>query len=187
MYIIDLSLIGFYLLVIYIIVDFIRKRTENLGKRIVLYTFIFYVANVLQLTTGGIAIPQSIIDNVVRIQPIPFYFVLDLLNHYERSGLDWHFWNALQHSFHNFIMLLPLGIYLPVLFQTKSLKKVTIIIFLSSLTIETYQLILSYLNVLWIGRTFNVDDLILNTAGGVVGLLIYLAGEKALKRIEVHN
>lgn len=70
----------------------------------------------------------------------------------------------------NFIMLLPLGIYLPLLY--KGLRKFSgfiAILFISlfvSIVIELLQLITSY-------RSADVDDVILNTLGGCLGFIIY--------------
>ena len=75
-------------------------------------------------------------------------------------------------SFYNLIMLFPLGVYLSLIFNVKNLKKAIIILFLSSLFIEVNQLIFGYLGFLS-GRTFNVDDLMLNTLGGALGFMVF--------------
>jgi len=70
----------------------------------------------------------------------------------------------------NFIMLLPLGIYLPLLYR--GLRRaynffiVLLICFLVSVGIELLQLATSY-------RSTDIDDVILNTMGGGAGFLIY--------------
>ena len=70
----------------------------------------------------------------------------------------------------NFVMLLPLGIYLPLIY--KRLRKaynffpVLLICFLVSVGIELLQLATSY-------RSADIDDVILNTLGGGAGFLIY--------------
>jgi glycopeptide antibiotics resistance protein len=70
----------------------------------------------------------------------------------------------------NFVMLLPLGIYLPLLYA--SLRKaysffaVLLICFLVSVAIELLQLATSY-------RSADIDDVILNTLGGGTGFIIY--------------
>jgi glycopeptide antibiotics resistance protein len=71
----------------------------------------------------------------------------------------------------NFVMLLPLGIYLPLLYRklrtAVSFFAVLIISFLVSVTIEILQLATSY-------RSTDIDDVILNTLGACVGFLVYL-------------
>ncbi|WP_207667889.1 VanZ family protein [Serpentinicella alkaliphila] len=81
-------------------------------------------------------------------------------------GFSWFFWNSVKLSALNVLLLLPLGIYLPVIFNVKDGKKVLIITFLASLNIEIYQAVFSFFGLVFIVRTTNVDDLILNTLVG---------------------
>lgn len=166
--------IGLLGLILYIIIDFISQRGQHIIKRLIFYSFLFYLLNVMQVTTGYLYFPP--IDRYVSIQPIPFFFAYDLVQYYQRGGLDWWFWNAFMHSFHNFIMLLPLGIYLPLLFNVRKIKKVALILFYTTLTIECYQLLFSYIGIAY--RTFNVDDILLNTIGGLLGFALYISIEK---------
>ena len=69
-------------------------------------------------------------------------------------------------------MLLPLGVYLAILYNIKRLKKVILIIFMTSLTIEIYQFILGYYGFVF-ARSFNIDDLLLNTLGGALGYIVF--------------
>ena len=68
-------------------------------------------------------------------------------------------------------MLLPLGIYLPLLYtrlrKAYSFFGVLLICFLVSVGIELLQLATSY-------RSTDIDDVILNTLGGSTGFIIYL-------------
>ena len=67
----------------------------------------------------------------------------------------------------NIVGFIPLGFLLPLLFvRVKNFFAVTGIVFFISLLFETTQLVAG------IG-VFDVDDLILNTAGGVIGYLLY--------------
>ncbi len=67
----------------------------------------------------------------------------------------------------NFVMLLPLGIYIPLLFPRLSVFfKVFIICLLVSVCIELMQLITSY-------RSTDIDDVMLNTTGAAAGYVIY--------------
>ncbi|AOH56907.1 hypothetical protein ABE28_021390 [Peribacillus muralis] len=70
-------------------------------------------------------------------------------------------------------MLFPLGVYLGILYQVKRVHKAIIIVFLTSLTIEILQPVLSYFGFIF-NRSFDVDDLILNTLGGFLGFLVWL-------------
>lgn len=67
----------------------------------------------------------------------------------------------------NFIMLLPLGIYLPLLYTNlKNFFTVTFVAFLVSVSIELMQLITNV-------RITDVDDVILNTSGASAGFILY--------------
>lgn len=67
----------------------------------------------------------------------------------------------------NIIGFIPLGILLPLLFSfLRRFERVTATVFLISLLFETTQLVAG------IG-VFDVDDLILNTAGGMLGYMLF--------------
>ena len=67
----------------------------------------------------------------------------------------------------NLVMLLPLGIYIPLLFPGLSgFFRVFIICLCVSISIELMQLITSV-------RSTDIDDVILNTSGAVVGYILY--------------
>ena len=71
----------------------------------------------------------------------------------------------------NMMMFMPYGLFVSYFFK---LKRPYLIIFLSlivSITIETTQMV--------IGRVFDVDDILLNVLGGLIGYLLY----KILKKI----
>src|SRR5690625_3896583 len=166
----DVGLFGAIILFLYIIIDFVRNRTRNLVKRIFFYSFIFYIFLVFILILGGIVIPPFK-DNILNVQLVPLYFIWDLYNIYINNGLDWFFWNSLKLTFFNFIMLMPLGIYLVFLFNSKGKIKTFLIIFLVSLAIETIQLSFTYFG--WImERGFNVDDIIINSLGGYIAFTL---------------
>ncbi|WP_280771597.1 VanZ family protein [Salipaludibacillus daqingensis] len=147
-------------LIMYIVFDLIRnrKKERSLVMRLVFYSFIYYMINVVKLTL----LPIMFIPFAVSVQLVPFYFVVESINigYIPRAYIE------------NFILLLPFGLYLPLLFERFRKLKLTIITaFLLSLSIETIQLLMG----LTFGshRTFNVDDMILNTSGTLIGYLFY--------------
>lgn len=73
----------------------------------------------------------------------------------------------------NVVGFSPYGFYLPVFFQkVQNWRAVTLLSFLLSLSIETIQLVFKV-------GSFDVDDLLLNTLGGLLGYLIYWIVKKA--------
>lgn len=65
----------------------------------------------------------------------------------------------------NMLMFLPYGFFVAQYIKTKKTSVIAVLIFIASITIEITQL--------WIGRVFDIDDIILNIIGGLLGYLIY--------------
>ncbi|WP_416150091.1 VanZ family protein [Salipaludibacillus sp. HK11] len=159
-------------LILYVIFDLIRnrKKERSLLKRFVFYSSIYYMIHVIKFTL----FPITFIPFAVSVQLVPFYFISDSLSsgYIARAYLE------------NFILLLPLGLYLPLLFQRlRNLKLTIFVVFLTSTSIETIQLIKG----LTIGshRTFNVDDMILNTSGAILGYFIFKMMVVILNKLDV--
>jgi glycopeptide antibiotics resistance protein len=96
----------------------------------------------------------------------------------------------------NLIMLLPLGIYLPVLYRRiTTFSQVLITGFLFTVAIETVQYLGSLFTAsvstrvwgLFYSRSFDVDDIFLNTLGVVIGFLLYLIARKLGERFGKHG
>lgn len=66
----------------------------------------------------------------------------------------------------NIVLFIPLGIYIPLFKINKKVFASFVSVFVISLSIEIVQYILS------IGAT-DIDDILLNCAGGIIGILIY--------------
>ena len=74
----------------------------------------------------------------------------------------------------NFILLMPLGMLLPIISRKiNSIKKVLILGFAVSLSIELLQFLGSSLNIIF-ARVVDIDDIILNTLGAATGYIIYV-------------
>ena len=74
--------------------------------------------------------------------------------------------NALQQYLLNIVMFIPLGFFLPIVFWSKlNFAKTAGITFLVTLCIETIQY--------FIGRSSDIDDIIANLLGGIIGYLIF--------------
>ena len=72
----------------------------------------------------------------------------------------------------NVVIFVPLGIYAAILFERWIFGKKLLFFFLLSLLVEGLQYILRV-------GAFDVTDIITNTLGGVIGLMIFKAIEKA--------
>jgi glycopeptide antibiotics resistance protein len=71
----------------------------------------------------------------------------------------------------NVVIFVPLGIYAGILFRRWTWKNQFLFFFLTSLMFEALQFIVR------IGA-FDITDIITNTSGGIIGLLIYKVIEK---------
>lgn len=72
----------------------------------------------------------------------------------------------------NILLFIPFGAFISYYVKKINIFKVLLITLITSSTIETVQL--------KIGRSFDVDDIILNVVGGLIGFLIY----KILRKIK---
>lgn len=66
----------------------------------------------------------------------------------------------------NIIIFIPLGIYLPLFKNDRRVKNNLLFIFIVSLSVEIIQ------GILGIGAS-DIDDIILNCLGGLIGILVY--------------
>lgn len=81
----------------------------------------------------------------------------------------------LQQVLGNIILFIPFGLFASYYVNAKKASIVLIISLLSSLVIETVQY--------FIGRSFDVDDIILNTLGGVLGFILFIALDAIRKHL----
>lgn len=77
-------------------------------------------------------------------------------------GSKWFIQNILG----NIIMFIPFGLFVAYLMKTRKALPTIFITIVISATIEYTQL--------QIGRTFDIDDILLNLVGGITGYMIYL-------------
>lgn len=157
------SLLLFY---VWVLIGVIRRRQDTLFSMLVQASFYVFVFSVLTLTGYFIFFNQvsahgwwlRIIERIdtrdgVNLKPFLFLKGRNILS-YEVVG--------------NFIMLFPLGIYLPLLYsRIKNFFTVTLTAMLVSLSIELMQLATNF-------RIADIDDVILNTAGASAGFVVYL-------------
>ncbi|MFC4319901.1 VanZ family protein [Litchfieldia salsa] len=83
----------------------------------------------------------------------------------------------------NIIMLIPFGMYLPVLFKVKeSVKKAATLGFIFSISLEVVQLVIRI--TLGSGRSTDINDLIANSLGAAIGFIMM---KKLLKFSQLKN
>ena len=67
----------------------------------------------------------------------------------------------------NIILFIPYGFFVSYLLNLKKTKSMALMALLVSISIEIIQLV--------IGRVFDIDDIILNTIGGIIGFYLYIS------------
>ncbi|KOR23799.1 VanZ family protein [Clostridium sp. L74] len=137
--------------------------------------FIFYIISAFYLVVLPLP-PQDFVPKfIIRPQLQPFNFIGDFIKEYRSliSGgykpifaviKNRGFW---QVAF-NIILLTPLGFFLKYAYN-KNFKKTLMIVFCTSLFFELTQLTGIFGIYKYAYRLFDVDDLILNTSGGIIG------------------
>jgi len=161
-------ILSILLLYAWILFVTIRKKQENFLQVFIQSSFFVYVFAVLQLTGYFILFREISSQDWwgkmnLRIETHDHvnFKVFDTINRYSIFS---------RQTIGNAIMLLPLGIFIPLL--NKRLRTfpsffiVLLISFLVSVGIEVLQLATNY-------RSTDIDDVILNTAGACVGFMIY--------------
>ena len=148
-------------------------KSIRLKHELALTLFVMYVGAVLAITIAPASISSFNNPNAQKLNLVP------LINTYEQyidtlaksDDVSTRF--ALENIIGNFILFIPLGIFLPAIFkQFGSLKQVVIACFLFSFAIELLQFSLRKFGIY---RTTDIDDIILNTLGGMMGWLIFYA------------
>ena len=77
----------------------------------------------------------------------------------------------------NILLFIPYGFISSYLLKNKKFSVITILTIIVSLTIETVQY--------YIGRVFDIDDIILNLVGGICGFLRYIGLDAIRNKIKI--
>lgn len=163
--------VAFLILLVYIFIDifldYFRKAEKSNKKRVILYSFIFYLISLIQIKFGGFTLPQNSSDNSrTFISTNDWFGIFDTMN----FKISMWSYSALVY---NVILFVPLGIYLFLLFNLKSNKKAISMVILSCLVMDLARLLLG-----WTGFTissFTYTDIIyllFNISGGVLSIFL---------------
>ncbi|MFC4410154.1 VanZ family protein [Chungangia koreensis] len=105
---------------------------------------------------------QDASDQQTAVNSVPFKVFVDTFNAIQDAG----FWEPFTiNLLGNIIVFMPIGLLLPLLWGRFNAKRAILTGFLISLFIESTQLALD--------RSSDIDDLILNTFGALIGYGIY--------------
>ena len=164
-----------------------HKYGSVLSLRIlIVYSFILYLLCayclvILPMPTGEAA--QNLSGREAQL--VPFAFVGDIIRNTHISPGEPRTWlsifnnSAVLTTLFNFFMTMPFGMYLRYYFRC-GWKKTLLLSFLLSLFFELTQLTGLYFIYPGSYRLFDVDDLIINTAGSMAGFALARAALKFL-------
>ncbi|MFR9241609.1 MAG: VanZ family protein [Clostridium baratii] len=154
-----------------------RKRSNlNLSLKHLIYKnlFILYILMVINVTIFPLVIDtQRAIDVFASTNFIPFKETMSSFN-----GLSASFSTSfaiklfLINILGNIILFMPLGFLLPIINQNfNNIKSIFKISLFTTISIESFQFINSFFGGF---RVTDIDDIILNILGGLLGFLIFV-------------
>ena len=130
----------------------IHKEKFVFYKEFLNLIFLIYVLLLYQLLTNVETNTNSGYDLV------PFTEILRY-----KFGSEMFFYNV----FGNMLLFIPFGYFVSGYIKASKVSHILAVSIISSLTIEVVQL--------QIGRSFDIDDILLNVAGAIIGFLLYIA------------
>ncbi|WP_297630916.1 VanZ family protein [uncultured Clostridium sp.] len=175
--------VGFFIviicLVIYEVFRFVYKRKDRGLKEIIVNSlFKIYLALVASKVYFPMVIGfgENLKFNLPKIWLRPLWSIKQYII---SGGME----NCIYLVVGNILLLVPFGIFLGY-YYNRNLKEITIMCLLISTFIEATQLIISLVipNTM---RFFEINDIILNTLGGVIGYVLYkgiVEGNWALRK-----
>lgn len=147
-------------------------RKQSLWQCLLWTSFFFYVLNVIRLVFFPIPINGDYIEILKRETDCGIL----IERRHNLQLFDFMKWGNLFHitTIGNFLLLLPFSFYFPILFRKYhwNILNIAFVGFAISLSIESTQLLYDLITG-YAYRGFNVDDLMMNTLGVLVGYLIY--------------
>ena len=153
-----------------------NKKFKRLSvyREMILNIFAVYFVSLLSITLFPIDIIWGEVVEKFRsaFNIIPF---VDIITDFPRTqfSLAFKIKFLTKNLAGNLLLLLPIGIFLPILWtKARNFWKTVIIGASISLSIELLQYVLAYLGY-GRGRATDIDDLILNTLGVMIGYVIF--------------
>lgn len=160
--------VGFILLLIYMFIDIFldrfRKSTPSIVRRVLLYSFLFYLLSLIQIKFGGFSVPLLNKEDIRST----FISTNDWFGIYE--GLNSKVTMGSRAFLYNFLLFIPLGIYLSLLFNLKSTRKAASILIVSCSVFVMCHFAFHSIGLVFINlNILDILYLFLNIAGGTIG------------------
>lgn len=155
-------LIIFIVVICTVRISYIRSTNQKiiLHNEIFNLLFIIYVLLLFELLTGT----ENSYGSGINI--IPFKEIM----RYE-FGSKMFIYNVLG----NILIFVPFGYFISRYVKPKKILPIIVDALITSVTVETVQL--------KIGRSFDIDDIILNIVGAIIGYFVYIAFDAIYKHL----
>jgi vanZF-like protein len=167
-----IGIIGMVILsVCYLPIYFILRKRIPLSRQIVYFllgvcVLVICTATFLEWIIACVLDGRTVIAAERSLNLIPFQFITETWAMEARKQIT--------QSIANILMFLPLGFIFPIAFaKMRKLWSTTICMMLFSFLIEFIQY--------FVGRSADIDDLMLNTLGGILGYLVFYIFSKLFK------
>lgn len=170
-------IIAFLITLPYIIYNYNKFGSILLIRTILIYLFVLYLLSAYFLIIMPLPKIETVRNLTTKVQLVPFDLLRNIIRtvHFDYKDISTYskiFKNAyVYQTIYNFLLMVPFGMFLRYYFKCK-FKKVLLFTFLLSLFFELTQLTGLYFIYPHAYRLFDVDDLIVNTLGGMFGYLI---------------
>ncbi len=167
--------VSFVVCMVLATVTIVRRGGEHTARIILFYAFIVYVCGVVSVTL--LPIQTHLPDRDVVINLIPFNTIAGYFTEYTDAGslgAELFTWNVLG----NVIIFVPFGFFIGMLY--KRCQNIVFALALSvafSACIEVLQALEMLMDTAF-SRITDIDDVILNTAGAMLGYAVYRLGFK---------
>lgn len=144
------------------------EKKINFKQLILVALFIGYIVFVCELTIFGRGS-----SHFMQMNLQPFSGYIDAWKKYSLRDL--------QNCIFNILMFVPLGVFLPLLFSKfKLFKWLLPVVMIATLSIESYQTLTG-------AGIFELDDLINNSLGGIIGYQLYRLGSSIVQHKKNKN
>jgi glycopeptide antibiotics resistance protein len=168
--------LAFISCIIFLFIYFVRMKNNRVtgGRLIIDAVLLIYLIGLLNITIFPIPFQKTFINDYLvslgsdahyKYNLIPF---MTIWNAFHNAVTYNTYFLELRNIGGNLILLAPLGVYFHFSMKNLSLRNIIVIGFLVSFLIEIIQLSIS-LSIGYSYRSFDIDDLLLNTLGFIFG------------------
>ena len=140
-----------------------KKKGNKLFRVLEILLFVVYLAVLCYFLFIADRMGRTFSERVYHYNLMPLKEIGRFWTYRQTLGV----WSVLMNLIGNVVAFIPFGLFLPRLFPACRRFILTVVLaFEFSLCVEILQLV-------WKVGSFDVDDLLLNTLGGILGFLVY--------------